>query len=149
MNENLLIPLPGFNLPTDFPWRVGFVAAVDEHLQRLRTAGHFLPSRFFGYYFRGTVPVAVNGSWTVTLDLEPPVAALPELVERVTGGKYDIESVSQNRLPEYILIHDTHDGTGWLWSFERGLRFVEATEPVFEVEAGGLGGARNPRRLGP
>ena len=36
MPDNVLIPLPGFQLPNDFPWRVGLVAMVDEQLRRLR-----------------------------------------------------------------------------------------------------------------
>jgi hypothetical protein len=48
MPDNVLIPLPGFQLPGDFPWKVGFVAMVDDQLRRLRATGHFLPPRFFG-----------------------------------------------------------------------------------------------------
>ena len=35
MPENVLIPLPGFQLPGDFPWRVGFVGLVVPHAIRL------------------------------------------------------------------------------------------------------------------
>lgn len=149
MSENVLIPLPGFTLPTDFPWRVRFIAAVDEHLQRLRATGHFVPSRFFGYFFRGNTPVSVSGNWTVTLDLVPPVSQLPEVLEYVTQGQYSIASHSRDQLPDYMLVHDRRDGACWLWDFEHGLRFVEATDPVMEVENSGLDDAQNPKLLGP
>ncbi|HWA84898.1 MAG TPA: hypothetical protein VG710_01635 [Opitutus sp.] len=144
-----LIPLPGLILPADFPWRVGFIAAVDEHLRRLRATGHFVPSRFFGYYFRGLQPVAVSGSWTVTLDQSSPVLGLAEMVDGLTGGNVDIASVSRGRLPGYLLVHDRHDETCWLWAFEAGLRFVEATEPVLDPEDSGMDGAENRKLLEP
>ncbi len=149
MIDNVLIPLPGFTLPMDFPWRVRFIAAVDEHLQRLRATGHYVPSRFFGYYFRGNVPMAVSGNWTVTLDLQPPISQLPEVLDYVTQGQFSVASPSRDRLPDYMLIHDRRDGTCWLWGFEQGLRFVEAVDPVVETDGSGLDGAQNPKLLGP
>ena len=88
MNDNVLIPLSGFGLPGDFPWRVGFVAHVDEQLRRLRATGHFLPPRFFGYYFCGDQPFAVGGAWTVSLDIGLPMSLLPEAVLKFTNGQY-------------------------------------------------------------
>ena len=149
MSDNVLIPLTGFTLPTDFPWRVRFIAAVDEHLQRLRATGHFVPARFFGYYFRGNTPVSVSGNWTVTLDLVPPISQLPEVLDYVTQGKYSISSSARDQMPEHMLVHDRRDGSCWLWKFEEGLRFVEATDPVMEVEDSGVDGAQNPKFLGP
>ncbi len=149
MLDNVIIPLPGFTLPVDFPWRVRFIAAVNEHLQRLRATGHYVPPRFFGYYFRGNVPMSVSGNWTVTLDLYPPISQLPEVLEYVTQGRYSIASNARDRVPEYMLIHDRRDGTCWLWGFEHGLKFVEATDPVLEVEDSGFDGAQNPKFLGP
>ena len=150
MIDNVLIPLPGFTLPTDFPWRIRFIAAVDEHLRRLRATGHFMPARFFGYYFRGNVPMSVSGNWTVTLDLEPPVSQLPEVIEYVTQGQHSIASATRDRMPDYMLIHDRRDGACWLWGFEHGLRFVEATEAVVEVESDQFNESpRNPKLLGP
>ena len=143
------IPLPGFTLPTDFPWRVRFVSAVDDHLRRLRATGHFVPSRFFGYYFRGNVPMAISGNWTVTLDLQPPVSQLAEVLDYVTKGQFSIVSVARDRLPDYMLIHDRRDGVCWLWSFETGLRFVEATDPVAESESSEMDSARNQNLLEP
>jgi hypothetical protein len=149
MIDTTLFPLPGFGLPTDFPWQVGFVAAVDAHLRRLRATGHFVPARFFGYYFRGVLPIAVSGGWTVTLELMPPISHLAERLEYLTDGKFEIASPSRERVPDYMLIHDRQDGACWLWAFERGLRFVEATEPVIEVEGSGMDGAENPKLLEP
>jgi hypothetical protein len=44
--ENVLIPLPGFTLPEDFPWQVKFVSLVEGQLRRLHASGRFLPPRF-------------------------------------------------------------------------------------------------------
>jgi hypothetical protein len=145
MTENVLIPLPGFELPGDFPWRVGFVALVDDQLKRLRATGHFLPPRFFGYYFQARVPVGVGGSWTVSLDGTRPATLLPELVDRVTRGQYSISSADRNARPDFLLVHDRRDGACWLWSFQDGLRFVEAVEPT----TGGWDDAEAPKLLGP
>ena len=130
MAENVLIPLPGFELPGDFPWRVGFVALVDDQLRRLRTTGHFLPPRFFGYYFQARTPVGVGGSWTVSLDATRPATLLPEALDRMTHGEYSITSPSVEEKPDFLLVHDRRDGACWLWSFLDGLRFVEAVEPT-------------------
>ena len=148
MSDNVLIPLSGFSLPGDFPWRVGFIALVDEQLRRLRATGHFMPPRFFGYYFRGDQPVAVGGSWTVTLDAIPPITLLTEVLDKFTNGQYAIVSASREALPEFMLVHDTHDGVCWLWSFADGLKFVEAVEPVRAGEIG-WDSAEKPRLLGP
>ncbi len=136
MNENVLVPLPGFALPEDFPWRVGFVGLVNDQLRRLRATGHFLPPRFFGYYFHAQTAVAVGGSWTVSLNPQPPIAMIPLLIERLTEGRYAISSTSRETVPDYMLVHDRRDGTCWLWSFEEGLRFIEAVEPVMAGQPG-------------
>ena len=148
MTDNVLIPLSGFSLPGDFPWRVGFVASVDEQLRRLRASGYFLPPRFFGYYFCSDLPVAVGGAWTVTLEAIPPATLLPAALEKYTLGQYSIASASRAAKPAYMLVHDTHGGACWLWSFAEGLKFIEAVEPV-TVLPGGLDPAENPNLLGP
>jgi hypothetical protein len=148
MNDNVLIPLPEFRLPGDFPWRVGFITLVDLQLRRLRATGHFLPPRFFGYYFRGDLPIAVGGSWTVSLDPVPPMTLLPEAVAKFTQGEYDIVSKSREFLPDYMLVHDTHDGACWLWSFAQGVKFIEAVEPVTASESR-WDDAEKPKLLGP
>ena len=135
MTETAPITLQGFTLPTDFPWRVRFIAAVDEHLRRLRATGHFVPARFFGYYFRGNVPMGVSGNWSVTLESHPPVSQLPEVIDYVTQGQFAIASASRDRLPDYMLVHDRRDGACWLMAFDAGMRFVEATEPVVTENA--------------
>ena len=150
MTDNLLIPLPGFQLPSDFPWRIGFVALGDEQLRRLRATGHFLPPRFFGYYFQGAVPVGVGGSWTVSLDATRPASLLPRLLDRITDGLYSITSAGPKDAPDFLLIHDRRDGACWLWSFEEGLRFVEAVDPMTGGGGdGGLDSAERPKLLGP
>ncbi|HEX2852840.1 MAG TPA: hypothetical protein VHO24_06350 [Opitutaceae bacterium] len=147
MTDNVLIPLPSFTLPADFPWRVRFIAAVDEHLRRLRATGHFRPSRFFGYYFRGDAPIGVSGNWTVTLDPEPPLVQLRAALERVTQGQFSIASDSTQANPDFLLVHDRRDGACWLWRFEYGLRFVEAIEAVTGEDRGGPGQQPENRRL--
>jgi hypothetical protein len=148
MADNVLIPLPGFELPIDFPWRVGFVSLVDETLRRLRSSGHFLPPRFFGYYFRANTPVGVGGRWTVSLDMTDSASRLARRVEELTGGGYSIRAPDPDAAPDFLLIHDRRDGACWLWSFPDGLRFVESVEPI-------MGGgdwcdeSDAPRLLGP
>ncbi len=153
MTDNLLIPLPGFKLPADYPWRVQFVSAVDDQLRRLRASGHFVPPRFFGYFFQGQSPVGVTGNWTVTLNAERPMTDLPEKVDRLTRGRFPIVSEAEDRLPGFLLIHDRRDGACWLWRFAYGLQFVEATEAVSggddDSGNGPSGDTRNQKLLGP
>lgn len=132
-NENVLVPLPGILLPPDLPWRVQFVALVEEHLRRMAAVPDFSPPRFFGYYFRGREPVAVAGPWTVLLDPLPPLVNLPDTLDRVTGGRFGV-SAERDGEPEFILVHDRRDGACWLWRFAYGLRFVMAHEPVLDVD---------------
>ena len=148
MSDNVLIPLSGFTLPGDFAWRVGFIALIDEQLRRLRATGHFSPPRFFAYYFRGDLPVAVGGAWTVSLDAIPPVTLLPEALEKFTDGQYSVVSSSRATVPEFLLVHDSRDGECWLWSFADGLKFIEAVEPVIE-SISGFDDAEKPKLLGP
>jgi hypothetical protein len=148
MTDNVLIPLPGFALPVDFPWRVRFIAAVDDHLRRLRATGHFSPPRFFGYYFRGDAPIGVSGNWTVTLDAEPALMQLLTMIERITKGQFAIASPARDVDPDFILVHDRRDGACWLWRFDYGLRFVEAIDPTLS-EHRGTDDAENPKLLGP
>lgn len=150
MTDNVLIPLPGFTLPGDFPWRIRFVDAVNEQLRRLRTTGAFQPPRFFGYFFQGGFPVAVSGNWTVTLDAEGDIADLSDRIDELTQGRFPISSDLDERLPDFLLIHDRRDGACWLWRFAYGLQFVEATEPVTGGDdSGTLGGPGNHKLLGP
>jgi hypothetical protein len=148
MTDNVLIPLPGFALPEDFPWRVGFVKLVDDQLRRLRATGHFVPPRFFGYYFQGRVPVGIGGSWTVSLDAVQPATLLPGMLDELTHGHYSIVATRRDALPEFLLVHDRRDGACWLWSFADGLRFMEAVEPV-SVGDDGWDNAEKPKLLGP
>jgi hypothetical protein len=145
MPENVLIPLPDFQLPADFPWRTGFVALVDDQLRRLRATGHFLPPRFFGYYFQGPTPVGIGGSWTVSLDPTRPASLIPGLLEQETLGQFSITSDDPKTPPDYLLVHDRRDGACWLWTFAEGVRFVESAEPVIQ----GCDDAQTPRLFGP
>ena len=146
MAENVLIPLPGFELPVDFPWRIGFVGLVDDQLRRLRTNGHFLPPRFFGYYFQASMPVGIGGGWTVSLDGRRPISLIPGMLDRLTHGQYSITSTGPEETPEYLLVHDRRDGACWLWSFDDGIRFVESVEPM---SGGDWDGAEAPKLFGP
>ncbi|HVU35438.1 MAG TPA: hypothetical protein VHE61_18515 [Opitutaceae bacterium] len=147
MDDNLLIPLSGFELPADFPWRVGFVGLVNEQLRKLRATGHFLPPRFFGYYFQGHMPVGVTGSWTVSLEATQPASLLPGLLDQLTHGQFSITTANRNTVPDFMLIHDRHDGACWLWSFAEGLQFVEAVEPM--SDGGDWDDAEQKKLLGP
>ncbi|HSY53971.1 MAG TPA: hypothetical protein VK785_05960 [Opitutaceae bacterium] len=124
-----------------------FVSLVNGQLRKLHASGRFLPPRFFGYYFQGRNPVAVSGSWTVTLDREPPMTNLPSALEDLTLGQYEIASHEQNTEPDFLLVHDRRDGACWLWRFAYGLRFVMATEPMSGDD--GLDDAENRKLLGP
>jgi hypothetical protein len=148
MSDTVPIPLSGFSLPGDFPWRVGFVALVDQQLRRLRGTGHFLPPRFFGYYFRGDLPIAVGGAWTVSLDAVPPITLLPEVVEPLIAGPAGFVSLSRETAPAFMLVHDTHDGACWLWTFAEAVEFIQAFEPVTKIP-GGLDPVVKPGDLGP
>jgi hypothetical protein len=149
MTDNVLIPLPGFTLPGDYPWKIRFVAAVEEQLRRLRSTGRFQPPRFFGYFFQGGLPVAVSGNWTVTLDAEPPIIDLSDRIDNLTQGRFPIASVGDDKVPEFLLIHDRRDGACWLWRFAYGLHFVEAVDPVSGEDQGPAGGSGNQKLLGP
>lgn len=144
MTETLILPLPALRLPADFPWRVRFVGAVEAELRQLRASGHFLPSRFFGYYFRAGRLIGVSGRWTVALDATGVALQLLDAVGEATHGQYSISTLRLEGEPDYILVHDRHIGECWLWRFTSGLHFVEATDPV---EGGGDigwdGAARN------
>ncbi|MGH7996476.1 MAG: hypothetical protein ACREFX_09005 [Opitutaceae bacterium] len=148
MSENILVPLPGFHLPADFPWRVGFVVAVEQELRRLRAAGRFRPQRFFGYYFRKGRPVGVSGPWTVALEANDNAMRLLEAVDQITRGEYHVVAPNAASDPDFLLIHDRLDGECWLWHYRCGLRFVEATEPV-EMVCGGWGDSGDQKLLGP
>ncbi len=106
------------------------MALVDEQLKRLRATGHFLPPRFFGYYFQAQVPIGVGGSWTVALEATQPASLLPGLLERVTHSQFSITSTGPGAEPDCLLVHDRQDGACWLWSFAEGVRFVGSSEPV-------------------
>lgn len=143
------IALPDFRLSEDFPWRVGFVIAVDEHLRRLRTTGRYMPARFFGYYFRGDIPVGVSGDWTVALDRRPPVLQLPQVLDAATGGYFSIVSESRDRVPDYLLLQDRQDCSCWLWEFADGRRFVEATKPFEDLSNYNVDDVRNSGLMEP
>lgn len=149
MPQNLLIALPEFTLPSDFPWRVRFIAAVDDQLRCLRASGRFLPPRFFGYYFQCGHPVGVTGRWTVTLDAVPALTTLPGAIQRATEGHCSIASDSGEIEPDFLLVHDRCECACWLWRFSDGLRFVEATDPVSGDDDRAPGDGEDPKLLGP
>ena len=132
--DNVLVPLPGITLPPDLPWQARFVELVEEHLRRLSAGGQFEPPRFFGYYFRGGEPVGVTGNWTVLLERHAPLMRLPEMLDALTCGQFNIVAHGDSD-PEFMLIHDRHDGACWLWRYAYGLRFVMASEPVLHDDA--------------
>ena len=130
MTDNTIIDLPEIRLPRDLAWRVKFIEAVEEHVRHLGVAGHFQPPRFFGYYFVGRHPVVLARHWKVTLDATSLLWRLRQILERITENKYSIIAPTEDATPDFLLVHDRHDGACWLWGFAQGKRFVEAYEPV-------------------
>jgi len=130
MTDQKIIDLPEIRLPRDLAWRVKFIQAVEEHMRHLGVEGHFQPPRFFGYFFCGRHPVVLARHWKVTLDAAPLLWRLRHILEGLTDGKFNIVAKSEEEAPAYLLIHDRHDGSCWLWNFVEGRRFVEAHEPV-------------------
>lgn len=155
MIDHTLINLPEIRLPCDMAWRVKFIEAVEQHARRLGIAGHFKAPRFFGYYFTGLYPVVVAGHWTVMLDEVPLMKRLLKTVETVTESRFSIASEAEGMEPEFMLVHDRHDGACWLWDYSHGRRFLEASEPVATwgrhsavEETGNDSGENGPRLLG-
>ncbi len=128
--DHIIIDLPEIRLPRDMAWRVKFIEAVEEHVRKLGVAGHFEAPRFFGYYFAGRHPVVLARNWKVTLDSVPLLQKLRQVLERITENQFSITAESDDGVPDYMLVHDRHDGACWLWGFAQGRRFVEAHEPV-------------------
>ena len=135
MTDNIIIDLPEIRLPRDLAWRVKFIEAVEEHVRHLGVSGHFEPPRFFGYYFVGRNPVVLARHWKVTLDATSLLWRLRQILERITEKRFSIVSESEDTPPEYLLVHDRHDGACWLWGYAQGKRFVEAFEPVIFTAA--------------
>lgn len=155
MTDNLIIDLPELRLPRDLARRVKFIEAVEEHARRLGIVGRYEPSRFIGYYFAGRFPVVVSGHWTVTLEEVPLLRGLRDMVERITERRFSIRSVTEDVTPEFMLVHDGHDGACWLWEYSHGRRFLESRHPVLraawedEENAPEADGSEGPKLLGP
>lgn len=153
MMDNLLIDLPELKLPRDLARRVKFIEAVEDHAARLGIKGRYEPSRFIGYYFAGLFPVVVSGHWTVTLDDVPLLRSVREMIERITDGRFSIRSDREEATPEFMLVHDRHDGSCWLWEYAHGRRFLEARQPsmswTVEENEGGNDADSGPKLLGP
>jgi hypothetical protein len=151
MTDQILIDLPEIKLPRDLAWRVKFIEAVEDHVRLLGVTGRFEPPRFFGYYFSGRHPVVLARHWKVTLDSAPLLGRLRQILERMTDHQFNIVAESDETVPDYLLVHDRHDGSCWLWGFEQGRRFVEAHQPGTGLGLG-LGGAEEneggPKLLG-
>jgi len=130
MTDQKLIDLPEIRLPRDLAWRVKFIQAVEEHMRHLGVEGRFQAPRFFGYYFCGPHPVVLARHWKVTLDAAPLLCRLRHILDGITQEKFSIVAKSDETTPDYLLVHDRHDGACWLWGFSEGRRFVEAHEPI-------------------
>lgn len=129
MTDNLLIDLPEIRLPRDMAWRVKFVDAVEQHAKRLGLSGNFQAPRFFGYYFIAGHPVVIAGHWTVMLEESPLLKRLHTMIDRVTDQRFRIGTERAGAEPDFMLVHDRHDGSCWLWDYLHGRRFLEAGGP--------------------
>jgi len=130
MTDNLLIDLPDLKLPRDLAWRLKFTHAVEEHARLLGIHGYYEPSRFIGYYLAGPNPVVVAGHWNVTLNPSPLLRRIAEVIERITERRFTIRSANEDVPPPFVLVHDRHDESCWLWEYGHGRRFLEARQPV-------------------
>jgi hypothetical protein len=135
MLEHRLAIINNLKLDPDFPESVGFIALLQEHLLKMRiTGGRFMPPRFFGYYFRGEVPIGVAGPWTILLTPGELITTVLGIVKDGVEG-YQIQSANSETDPPHVLVHDMHSGICSLWNFEEGIFFVEASEPFRMVDA--------------
>ncbi|AOS43457.1 hypothetical protein Verru16b_00502 [Lacunisphaera limnophila] len=153
MTDNMIIDIPELRLPRDMAWRIKFIEAVEDHARRLGISGRFKVPRFFGYYYTGQRAVVVAGLWTVLVDDAELLRRLRHTVEKITDRRFNIASATEGGEPEFMLVNDSHDGSCWLWDYEHGRRFLEASDPVIfgqldeypaEDDAG-----QGPRYLGP
>ncbi len=133
LTDNMLVPLPGLLLPPDLPWRSGFIETVESHLSRVPFPPLYQPPRFFGYYFKDGDPVAIAGGWTVRLDPLPPLVNLPDGLDFMTRGHFGAMTSAEQE-PDFLLIHDRHDGACWLWRYRHGLRFVQAQSAEIDAD---------------
>jgi len=152
MMDNLIIDIPELRLPRDMAWRVKFIEAVEQHAGRLGITGRFKVPRFFGYYFTGSHAVVVAGLWTVLVDDAALLRRLRVTVEQITDHRFNIASQEEGGEPEFMLVNDSHDGSCWLWDYQHGRRFLEASEPVEMRERADKifdeGNDRGPKLLG-
>ena len=51
------------------------------------------------------------------------------LIDRFTDRQFNFATTVEGGVPEFLLVHDRHDGSCWLWRYAHGLRFLEAKEP--------------------
>jgi hypothetical protein len=136
MMDNMIIDIPEIRLPRDMAWRVKFVEAVEDHARRLGLAGRFQVPRFLGYYFTGPRAVVVAGLWTVVVNDARLLRGLRLTVEKITDHRFSIASQREGGEPDFMLVHDSHDGSCWLWDYLHGRRFLEADEPMARDVAG-------------
>lgn len=130
MTDNVLIDLPELKLPRDLARRLRFTHAVEEHARLLGIHGHYEPARFIGYYLAVRNPVVVAGHWTVTLQPSTLLRHIADTIEDLTEHRYSIRSCHEIVSPPFLLVHDRHDESCWLWEYTHGRRFLEAKQPV-------------------
>lgn len=131
MNDpDVLVLLPGFQLPADFAWRIGYVSALRDGLDACGyDASHYRPPRFVAYYYTAERPFAASRDGHLMLRRHPALDRLSQRVEAVTQGQFRIEPAQGKILPLYLLIHDGWSGDCWLRRFEHGFRFATGCAP--------------------
>ena len=110
----------------------------------MRTRPSMSPSRPKGT--TSTAVTTVSASAGAEVKTQATFAAPGDYIVRLRANDSSITSAGQESTPDYLLIHDRRDGACWLWSFDDGLRFIEATEPT---AGDGWDDAETPKLLGP
>jgi len=133
--ENILVPLPGFTLPRDLPWRTRFVDIVEAHSEGETGRAPYEPPRFFGYYLCGDDFVAVAGPWAIGVVETTALERLPDMIDVLTGSRFPMTCDPEDD-PEFMLVYDRYDGACWLWRYPFAQRFLEAEEALLHDDAG-------------
>lgn len=124
--------LPGMILPRTLAFDIGLMEAMEDHVERTRKriVRFFRAPRFIGIYFNHTQPVAICQFCRANLPLRPEVRFLWMKVDSFARRERCIVAEKGSLEPPFIVVHDSLDGSCWLYPFEQGRRFL-TVGPVF------------------